>query len=458
MRRVPVDPPVHATTGHRLRAGRLAMACSLAALALAPCTAAAAGQGPAWAPPDGAHAVGVSRTEFVDRSRRLDVADPGSGPRRLPAVVWYPADGDGDDSAYMVGDAANVTLPAVARNFGYADLDLPALAAARVAARPDAPPARGLHGVPIVVFSHGFFLYPEQNTALAVRLASHGYIVVSIAHPGDAADVRLADGRTVATRLAVEGDDPRLAKALSTLAGGIGAKASREALAVYADALPATRIGRSFADWREDTLAVARVLGDGEAPEGLRDVLRIADRGRLAFVGMSFGGATSATACRQVPACRAAVNLDGQNFDPGLYDRSAERPLLLMLSDWVRYGLLEGQPRDADFSPNDLAYEPWASAGEDGDVVRVRLRGIRHMGFTDLVALLEGPKREERVGEIDGDAAQAAIGDLVLAFLDAHVREGDAADIDRAIERHPALERHVPARVRGWGPAAGQDR
>lgn len=429
-------------------------------LAVAGCLASAAVAGaPALPAPDGAYAVGVARTEFVDGARALDPLDPTGGPRRLPAVVWYPADDRaGEGTAYLAGDAATVTLPAVARNFGYADVDLPALARTRVAARPGAPPAHRSPGFPVVVFSHGFFLYPEQNTALAARLASHGYIVVSIAHPGDAADVRLADGRTIATRLAVDGDDPRLAKALSVLAGGAGADASREALAVYADALAATRIGRSFAQWRDDTLAVARAIVDGDAPEGLREVLHAADRGRLAFAGMSFGGATAATSCRRVDACRAAVNLDGQNFDPDLYDRAVDRPLLLMLSDWVRYGLLEGQPRDPDFSPNDLAYEPWNAAGEDRDVVRVRLQGIRHMGFTDLVALLEGPKRDERVGEIDGDAALSAVGDLVLAFLDAHVRDGDAAGVDRAIGRHPALERHLPARVGQWTESADQGR
>ncbi|WP_158636470.1 hypothetical protein [Luteimonas marina] len=417
----------------------------------------AAASEPILPPPDGEHAVGVARAEFVDPSRRLDAGDPASGPRRLPAIVWYPADGRSaaEGSAYIEGEAATVTLPAIARNFGYAPEDLQAMASLRMDVQPDAPAARYPQGFPVVVFSHGFFLYPEQNSALASRLASHGYIVVSIAHPGDAADQRLEDGRVVATLLASEGDDPRLAKALSTLAAGTDLAASREALPFYADALAATRIGRSFAQWRDDTLAVARAIANGGEPPALRDALAAADRNRLAFAGMSFGGATSATSCRLVDACRAAVNLDGQNFDPDLYDGPVERPLLLMLSDWPRYGLLEGQPREADFSPNDLAYESWDAAGEDRDVLRVRLQGIRHMGFTDLVALLDGPKREDRVGVIDGDEALTAIGDLVLAFLDAQVRDGDAADIDGVIARHPALVRHVPERLRKW---ADEDR
>ena len=400
--------------------------------------------------PDGEYAVGVVRAEFVDPSRRLDAADPSSGPRRLPSIVWYPADGRAAGSAaYMDGDAT-VTVPALARNFGYTVEELRPLTALRMNVRSGATPARHPRGFPVVVFSHGFFLYPEQNSALASRLASYGYIVVSIAHPGDAADMRLADGRIIATKMASDGDDPRFAAALKTLVGGQDLAIRREALAGYAEAFAATRLGRSFVEWRDDTLAVAKALVDGKEPRALRDVLVAADRGRLAFAGMSFGGATSATSCKLVDACRAAVNLDGQNFDPDLFDRPVGRPLLLMLSDWTRYSLFEGQPRDADFSPNDLAYESWREAGEGRDVVRVRLEGIRHMGFTDLVALLDGPKRQERVGEIGGDEALSAIGDLVLAFLNAHVRDDDAESVDRVIARHPALRSHVPTRLKEW--------
>ncbi len=402
--------------------------------------------------PDGEYAVGMARTEFVDPSRLLDQADPASGPRRLPAIVWYPASGPAaaEDSLYLEHEVAATTLPAIARNFRYAEGELDSVAHARIAVRSNAEPARNAQRFPVVVFSHGLFLYPEQNSVLASRLASYGYIVVSIAHPGDSTDVRLQDGRVIATNFAGPVDDPRFADSWKVLAGGADLAVRREALTVYTDALPATRIGRSLVQWRDDTLFVSRSIVDGSEPESLHDVLSNADRHRLGFAGMSFGGATSATSCRLVEACRAAVNLDGQNFDPDLFDRSAGRPLLLMLSDWPRYGLLEGQPREPDFSPNDLAYESWAKAGQDDDVVRVRLQGIRHLGFTDLVALLGGPKREERVGEINEKGAMATISDVVLAFLDAYVRDGDAIGIDRAIERHPALKRHVPQRMRRW--------
>lgn len=402
--------------------------------------------------PDGNYAVGVVRAEFVDDSRRLDAADPASGPRRIPAVVWYPARGKPSKewASYLPERIAATTLPALARNFGYAAEDVAPVGRTRVQVSAGAPAAHSRGSFPVVVFSHGLFLYPEQNTALVTRLASHGYIVISIAHPGDSTDLRLQDGRLVPTLLASEGDDPRFAESFKAITAGADAASIRQALQIYREAIGSTRVGRSLSQWREDTLAVAHAIANSAEPQSLRAALAGADRGRLAFVGMSFGGATAATTCKRVDACRAAVNLDGQNFDPELFDRSVERPLLLLLSDWPRYGLLAGQPRHVDFSPNDLAYERWNGAGTDPRVLRVRLQGIRHLGFTDLIALLQGPKRDERVGEIAGDEALAATSDVVLAFLDANLRDGEASRIESAIKRHPALQRHVPARLQAW--------
>ena len=163
------------------------------------CTAALAA--PSLPSPDGGYPVGVVRTEFADPTRLLDAADPDSGPRRLPAVVWYPAveSAPVDGAAYLAPEAVTTTVPAISRLFRYPLPEVETLVDVRTAAGLHARPATQTGGFPVVVYSHGLFLYPEQNTALAMLLASHGYIVVSIAHPGDSADLRLRDGRLVAT-------------------------------------------------------------------------------------------------------------------------------------------------------------------------------------------------------------------------------------------------------------------
>src|SRR5262249_54446411 len=152
------------------------------------------------------------------------------------------------------------------------------------------------------------------------------------------------------------------------LASELSPDARRRAIAEYTAALPRDRMGMSLTAWREDILSTVRAIQEREVPKPMAPVLAIADTQRLGFIGMSFGGATSASTCRLVEQCKVAVNFDGGNHDPALYDAPVERPLLLLMR--------AGNPQ---FNPNDYAYERWSQAGLNPDVVRLRLDGIRHM-------------------------------------------------------------------------------
>jgi hypothetical protein len=123
-----------------------------------------------------------------------------------------------------------------------------------------------------------------------------------------------------------------------------------------------------------------------------------------------------------------------------------------MMSDWVHLPL-PGRPSEPEFTANDYAYEPWTRAGLDPDVVRVRVDGIRHMGFTDLILLLDGPQREARFGTIDPRHAVEAIGSASLAFLDQYLKGGSRKAFDEVVARTPDLHVHVPVSVREWASA-----
>ncbi len=390
--------------------------------------------------PDGPNAVGVRQFE-ID-----------TGARRLPALVWYPVKGKGGATRpYFDAEAAATQLPAIVRNMQLDPASMAGVTSARTHSVAGAAAARRRGGFPILIYSHGLTLWPAQNTALFEQLASHGYIIVSIAHPGDSVDIRLEDGSIITT--ASSPRDERFSKVVQQFTGGRTHDERTAALAEYRAAIAAAPLGASMVRWREDTIAVARLIASGGLPQSVRDVLAAGDRKRLGLIGMSFGGMTSASACRLIANCRAAVNLDGQNYDPDLFDRSVERPFLLMLSDWPRYRVFGGQPGDPGFTPNDYAYERWASAGRDRNVVRVQLKDITHLGYTDLVALMTGPKRDERVGAIAGDRALGAMNAAVLAFFNTHLAGGDRAAFDRALAAYPELKRHDPAQVREWAAA-----
>ena len=88
--------------------------------------------------------------------------------------------------------------PAVARSIASsAELSPALLEAVTLDATADAQPLRRSGGWPVVLFSPGFGVEHELYAGLVEDLASHGYVVVAIAHPHDASIVQFPDGHVV---------------------------------------------------------------------------------------------------------------------------------------------------------------------------------------------------------------------------------------------------------------------
>jgi predicted dienelactone hydrolase len=196
------------------------------ALALAPVARAERPDAPPFALP-GPYAVGV-RDFVVDD-------DPA---RPLEATVWYPA---------LAGGEPRVEYPI----FGVGQ----ALA--------DAVPDTAGAPYPLIVFSHGFGGTRHQSTFFTEHLASHGFVVMAVDHPG--------------TSLAAIGTGRQ---------GGLGNLLD---LGTVTDAI-FTDFALRPLDVIRQLDAAARLTAPGGVLEGLIDVER------AAVTGHSFGGYTAVAA------------------------------------------------------------------------------------------------------------------------------------------------------------------
>jgi dienelactone hydrolase len=138
-------------------------------------------------PPTGAAPVGFQRLTLTDHHRTERLAVPRGGARRLPLCAWYPASGPGASPANVLTGAEQTYLEAAN---GLAAGALDGIAGT---ATSGAPAARGKH--PVILLSHGGGTTTAFHAAQASDLASHGYIVVGIDHPGDAIAVDDGTGR-----------------------------------------------------------------------------------------------------------------------------------------------------------------------------------------------------------------------------------------------------------------------
>jgi predicted dienelactone hydrolase len=282
--------------------------------------------------PTGPHAVGTASL-VVSGSTRLEVvsSEPGAT-REFPVRLWYPARVGATSPMASYADPREMTLGGFIPSVLMAQNRL-----ARTHSMLGVAVADGTW--PVLIFSHGYTGYAAQNTVQMEELASRGYVVASIAHPGDASWTPFPDGRAIpfdpapmkAISQAVErsrkpGVDPRQEAERIVASLAVPDPVARQAnFRTFLQQMPEPLQSQRVTQWALDTKALLdRLAGQ---PAGPGDSLF---RGRidLAHVGVfghSYGGATAIEFCRLDPRCRVAINLDGTPWG-GDHRRYAPRP------------------------------------------------------------------------------------------------------------------------------------
>lgn len=330
----------------------------VAAALLAPVTASADVLPPsATGPAD----VGFKRTTLTDH-QRTERHVPGGGPRHVPLRVWYPAAAPGPRPAALFTPAEQAAwessngLPAASLN-GLGG-----------AATSGAAPAPGRH--PILLLSPGFGETTAFLSAHGADLASHGYVVVAMDHPGETSAVELPDGRLATLDPRIEQTNPRHAGRLATI-----------------------RV-------KDMRFVIDRL-------RALRGAGRL-DLSRIGVFGHSDGGNAAANAMLAERRLDAGIDLDGQISGP-VARTGLDRPFGVMLGDG-----------------------PKSSYGELG-AFRQRLRGphpvVRypttgHHGFTDYIwlsAQLGADPEESGFGSVAPRKAVKEQNAWMRRFFDRHV-------------------------------------
>ncbi len=376
------------------------------------------------APPAGPYPIGTVALHLVDRSRP-DPWLPVARPRELMASVWYPAKhGSHYPLAPWMPPAAGrlfvrqmIPAPPVIRPHSPpapappAPLDGVRLPVTRARTGPPVDPLPGR--CPVVLYSPGYQDDRELGTGLVSDLASHGYIVVTIDHTYEAAEVEFPAGRV------------ELSRQQNTLADLAKSATVRVADTRFVlDELAALNSGTN------------PDAGHRPLPAGLAGALDLA---RTGMFGHSLGGATAANAMAADPRIGAGIDLDGSITpasapddvlqSPGLTaglagsvaKRIAGRPFMIMSSGGL------GPDRD----------DTWRTFWPElsGWRLFLSLRDSEHYSYTDdeeflsqlAAAGIISPRAVRQVvipaiGTIHPGQAVAAERAYIGAFFDLHLR------------------------------------
>ena len=337
--------------------------------------------------PTGQHPVGTTKLYLVDDTRPEIFSSDPDDHREFMAQIWYPAQ--------VEPGAKLAPLMEHMPFFQFSHLSL-----VQTHAYQDVPVSNAQPPYPVLIFSHGHVGFIEQNLTQMEELASHGYIVCSIAHPY----------HTIATVF----PDRHVVPADSVLANNF-LKGISPTQDIYAEHL---RI------WTDDTLFLINELERIQVGERESLFVGKLDMARLGIFGQSFGGVTAVQVCMIDDRCRAGISLDS-----GLPSDYAGQAINSLLKQPFMFMLNEG-----------MAYSRSRILGTlDNPVYVVTVRGTKHFNFTDLYLYSPVLKYTKAFGPIDGSRMVKIINSYTLAFFDEYFKGGKSHLLDGPSPYYPEV-------------------
>ncbi len=351
--------------------------------------------------PTGPYLVGCSH--FVCEYTSEAVSDE---KRLIPCLWFYPAVDSGAAKRKPYIDAAL----------------LPGAGEIETNAYRDAPIAAGQH--PLLLFNHGFSLTCESNTVQFEELASYGYIVLSIGHPGDGSyalptgELLLFDGQKMMADFQKESEVatemfPRYWKWLMSAGKAASLEEHRAYYQSIIDAQP-KMVGQT-AIWVQDSLAALNHF--------LRDKGQHVAAEKIGAFGMSFGGSTALSLTHASDRIKASADLDGFYFSP-LWQQPLTKPALLLQHDTIGGYFLTF---------------PYLNAAHDAYLVTIQ--NTTHSNFMDFSEILAdnpvtavtiGGEEVEltMLGQIDPSHMETVLNRLLLDFFNKYLQGEPSQVID----------------------------
>jgi len=338
--------------------------------------------------PTGPYGVGTHDYHWVDAARPELFTKDSTDKRHLMVQIWYPADISlGATPAKYVRNPDEFANPAEFK---------PVLHVITNSVL-DAPVARAERKYPVLLYNHGGGWNRFSATFNVEQLASHGYIVVSIEHPGFSKIAAFPDGYRFA------GDTLQF-KPTGKMKDDLAAS-----WAWLGDVV--------FVSWMKDATFALDKIEELNRDAGSPLVGRL-DLDRIGALGWSFGGAAAIELSRSDPRIKAAVDHDGQLFG-AVRDVGTRRPFMLLHN--TSDPLAGQKPEDVAVMKEAVdrvyAWDRTLKEKSTNDWYNIEIAGTNHGSFSDLMLFFRSAP-----GQIDPRRAHEIINAYTLAFFDQYLR------------------------------------
>ena len=348
--------------------------------------------------PTGEYAVGTfTYTVKDDRQEVLSIG----GMRSVTARVFYPADKESVKALPKAQAMSENMVKGFKQAFKAAPDFKKNPEINHMECCQDAPQIPGIK-FPLIMFNHGMLSYREGNSFLCIELASHGYVVISVAHSGEGVCTEFDDGSFVFFDKTIQ------KRQYEPMLGGVmaifkltKAKGTDEDLARMFDETQnkyCRFLMSRLPEWiRDNEVAL------GYAKNNLADLIDFSKG--VGVSGHSMGGDTAYALCARNPEFVCGINLDGGLF--GDYTKDVQTRPFMQISCKdnenvvTRVYLRHTKP-----------------------VYKVFFKDMKHIGFADTKHMIP---LKFLVGALDPDAFHENICRCHLEFFDTYLKGTKAA-------------------------------
>lgn len=366
--------------------------------------------------PSGNYKVSIHYVHFTDESRIELFDNDLDSKREITAKVWYPTDKKSACEPYVRNADFAIKycmLPEIFRDL-------------RTNSGRDLPVSSKEKKYPVLLFSHGWGEHYSQNSILMEELASHGYIVFSIAHHFECRFSSYPDGRVIHLdvtsrrfqKIWREMQNPQAQELIMHKVFEAGNdQERRQVLEEMVKACP-SGLTESPKYWAEDIaffLDQLTILNKQS-----RIFKKKLDLDHIGVLGMSMGGIASGEIGLADKRVKAGVNIDG-GLSGSLLDKKLHIPFLFMNSSrFLGYGHLFTRKSSVD-------------------CYSLSVKGSGHYNFSDY-SIYPAPLVAPLLGTIDGNQTIKIMNVVVLAFFDKYLKGKKDIEILKLAEEFPEIE------------------
>jgi len=360
---------------------------------------------PAPYPITGPYQVGTTVAHLTDSSRKELYGKDPAAPREIMVQVWYPAEPTKDNEQAQWMQDIEVAAPAIARYIDLPPFALDHLKYVKANAHIDAPPIKDENGLPILIFSHGWAGFKEQNIFQVEELASHGYTVIGINHTYGAVLTVFPDGRQA----------PRNPDALPS---GVSKDEYDQASNLL------------VRQWAADIGFVIDELEitNHTSPFGL--LTGKLDLSKLGIFGHSTGAGATAEFCTSDSRCKAALMMDlwSEPVSSNAISAGLSQPSLIMHSEnWD----------SLDYPENNYGLIGDMVEASTGEVFEMVIQGTKHYDFSSLPMLSPLAPSLGLKGPIEGSLGLEIINFYSVNFFDQYLRGAPQVDLAELKTKYP---------------------